>query len=590
MKLAAAALLLAACLPVAGSAPCSEWTLARSAHFEVYSQAGEHNAQSTLLWLERVRAFFVRAGVATAGADLERHGRVRVIAFKSRQEYAAYRPHPTADAYFLSAPARDYLVFPALGSQEFGIAAHEYAHLVVHSMGVQLRPWLAEGIAEFFSTVRIGERESFIGGDLPARSLALRQGAWIPLSELLSANSPIRGDAKQTDMFYAQSWALTDMFIFSPKYRDHLTQFLGERAPAESEAEAISRIYGKPLSSVMADLRAWTLTPGVRFALPGVPAADEPAAISSLSDFDSHAVLADLLLASDRLKPAEIAYRQLAQERPNDATAHAALAIIALRNGNGRTALEEWQRAMQSGIKDASLCYRFADLAEDAGLPVEDVRASLEQAILLAPHFDDARYKLGLLQSNAGNYAAAIEQLKTIHSVPAGRAYAYWTAMSSALTEADDRDAAKAAAANAMRYATTAAERSSASTLAYMAATDLTVQLARDAHGNLQVVTARKPHGSGDWNPFIEPGDDVRRVEGRIRKVECSAGKISGFRVENASTAVEVALPDPAQVLIRGGAPEFVCGAEDGRSVTIEYAASKGNAPADGILRGMQFR
>lgn len=590
MKVGFIALLFGVCLPLLGGPSNSQWVLAHDNHFDVYSQAGESNAQSTLVWLERLRAFFIQAGITNRGTDLERRGPVRVIVFKSPEEFAAYRPHPASAAYFLSDPARDYLVLPALGSQEFGIAAHEYAHLVLHSIGVRVRPWLAEGLADFFSTVRIGERECFIGGDLPMRSLALRRGTWIPLEDLLSADSPMRADAKQTDMFYAESWALTDMLISSPKYQAHLTQLLSERSPGESDADAITRIYGQPLSGVLSDLHSWMRMPRASAPLPGIPTPRENAGISSLSDFESRIVLADLLLASVRLKQAEIAYRQLANEKPDDATVHAALAIIALQNGNQSLALPEWRRAMELGITDVSLCYRFALSAEDTGPLAAEIREALRRCVALAPGFDDARYKLGLLESNAGNYAAAVEQFRAMRSIPAERAYVYWTATSSALTEIDEREAAKDAAAKAMHYARTAEERTRASGLAYAAATDLTVQLTRDAHGNLQVITARKPHGSDDWNPFIEPGDNILRIEGQIRKVECSAGKISGFRVQNASTAVEVTLPDPAHVLIRGGTPEFSCGAEDGRKVSIEYAASNSRARANGILRGMQFR
>jgi hypothetical protein len=177
-----------------------------------------------------------------------------------------------------------------------------------------------------------------------------------------------------------------------------------------------------------------------------------------------------------------------------------------------------------------------------------------------------------------------------MRTVPAGRAYGYWTAIASALTETDQREEAKAAADKAMHYATSSDQRASALRLAYAASTDLTVQISHDTAGNLQMVTARKPHGSGDWNPFIEPSDRIVSFQGQIKKVECSAGKIIGFRIEGASTAVEAALPDPTHVLIRGGAPEFVCGAEDGRKVVIKYAAQDKHGTSNGVLRGLQFQ
>ena len=35
------------------------WSLARTAHFEVYAQAEAETARSTILWLEQLRALFV---------------------------------------------------------------------------------------------------------------------------------------------------------------------------------------------------------------------------------------------------------------------------------------------------------------------------------------------------------------------------------------------------------------------------------------------------------------------------------------------------------------------------------------------------
>jgi hypothetical protein len=587
-----AALLLIAYLPLARGASNRQWTVVRSPHFEVYSQAGEQDGRSALLWLEQLRAFFVRGSAAQAGRDLESHGPVRVVGFQSAKEYAAFRLQPAADAYYVGGEAMDYIVMPRLGPEEFGVAAHEYAHLVLHSLRLRPPPWLAEGIAEFFSTVRIGENGGLIGGDLPMRTRTLRQRPWIPLAQLLAlpANSPMRADRNTADVFYAESWALTQMLIFSPGYAAGFSQFWDAAQTGASDAEMLAHVYGKPLSAITADLRDWIQRPRSGVPLPGIPNVNQHVEVSVLPGFESRLLIADLLYACADLGRAKTAYSALAKERPEDARVAAALGDIALREGDPSTGREQWKRAMQLGIRDATLYYQYAILAEDAKVPASDIESALRRAIELRSNFDDARYKLGLLESNRGCYAAALEQFRAMRSVPAERAYGYWTAVASALTETDQREEAKDAAGKAMHYATNADERASASRLAYAAETDLTVQISHDPNGNLQMVTARKPHGTNDWNPFIEPGDHIVYIEGQIRKVECSAGKITGFRVATASTALEIALPDPSRVLIRGGTPEFVCGADDERKVAIQYAAIEKHAAVDGVLRGMQFR
>ncbi len=591
MKVLAALLLFCYTTPL-DATTIAQWTLVRDSHFEIYSQAGERDGRTALLWFEQLRTFFLKQHGAQAGENLESLGPVRVIGFESAKEYATFRLHPTADAYFLGGDGGNYIVMPRLSSEEFGVAAHEYAHLVMHSMRLRPPLWLAEGIAEIFSSVRIGERDCLIGGDLPARTQCLRQRRWIPLAQLLSAaeNSRIPTDRHEADLFYSESWALTHMLVFSPVYAERFNRLAQAVASGQSDAEMIVQIYGKPLDAVAADLHAWIQRPRPGVALSGSPTISQRMKVSRLNTFESHQMIADLLLACAELDRAQAEYEELARQESGNPTVVAALGTIAFRKGDPGRARTEWKRAMDLGIRDAKLCFQYAILAEDAGVSTDEISKALERAIEIAPNSDDARYKLGLLENNRGNYPEALLQFRAMRSVPAGRALGYWTAVASALTETDQRKEAKEAAAKAMAAATNADERAFALQLAYVAGTDLTVQFSRDSNGNLQIVTARKRHGDDDWNPFIEPGDRILSVQGRIRKVECSAGRIIGFKVQGSSSTLEVALPDPQHVLIRGGAPEFVCDAEDGREVAIEYAAFEKRAGSDGVLRGMRFR
>jgi tetratricopeptide (TPR) repeat protein len=589
MKLAATLLTLLL-LPVC--APCAtQWALVRSPHFSVYSHSGQRDARSASLWFEQLRAFFIQAA-AVAPEDLDRNGPVRVIGFGSAEEYAAFRPQPTADAYFLSAETGDYIVMPRLSLDNFRMAAHEYAHLVLHSLGLHLPPWLAEGIAEVFSTVQIAERGCVVGGDLPARTRVLRQRPWVPLPELLiiESNSKFRATREGADVFYAESWALIDMLVFSPAYAPHFGELLDAASSGPPTIGTLTRIYNKPTAAITTDLQDWVRSSRAGITLPGIPHATQDVSSSELASFEASLLIAELLMASGDLDRADMAYRELQKERPHDAGVAAALGVVALRKGDRTRALAQWKQAMQLGVRDAGMCFQYAIVAENAGASADEVAAALRRALELRPDFDDARYKLGLLESNRGNYSEALKQLHAMRRVSAARGYGYWMAMASALTETDQRAQAKEAAAKALSYASTAQERAAASRLAYIAETDLTVQVTHDVNGNLQMITTRKPHGTDDWNPFIEPGDDIRGIEGRIGKVECVSGKITGFTVVNASRAVEVRVDDPARVLITGGTAEFVCGTEDGRKVAIQYAAAGEHTTPAGLLRGMQFK
>src|SRR5579872_5313329 len=136
---------------VAAAGPIADAGVARNAHFEVYSQAGPENARAVLAGFEQLRAYFLQQ----TGLQFENRPPVRVIAFRSRLEYEAYRLRPAADAYYVGADDRDTIVLPAGADGDIQVAAHEYAHFALHADGLDLPPWLNEGRSEFFATVRL---------------------------------------------------------------------------------------------------------------------------------------------------------------------------------------------------------------------------------------------------------------------------------------------------------------------------------------------------------------------------------------------------------------------------------------------------
>ncbi len=583
--------MLSVFVPVGCRGSDSGWTLVRSPHFDVHSQLGEYDGRSIALTLEQLRAFFLTSGALGAHAGLENDRPVRVLQFASTSAYASFRPRASADAFFVGSEAVNYIVLAPAGPNRPRTLAHEYAHLVLHSAGIHLPPWFAEGIAEVFSSLEITPRESLIGGDLPGRSQVLRNHALIPLQRLLTMadDDPIRSRRGDASIFYAESWELTHMLLFSPHHSPRAGALWAAFDSGVIEGPALASIYGRSVEAIDSDLRAWIDAPKSAMPLPGIPVQDQRLRASKVNQADSHSVLAALVLASGDLDRAQAVYRTLQTQRTSDPAVAATLGSIALRKHDEVKAILEWKRAFELGVTDPVLCYQYATLLENAHAPDDQIAAVLRRAIELKPGYDDARFRLGLLESSRQNYAAALEQLRAMRSVPRARAYTYWLTIASALLETDRRPAAKAAADKAIAFAATSDQREAAALLALDTETDVTVQFVRDRQGNPQMVTTRKPHGATGWNAFIELGDQIRTVTGRIRNVECSAGAISGFEIGDRTATVRVSLPDPSRVLIEGGKPEFYCGAEDGRKVTIQYAAKPAQDGSDGILRGMHF-
>lgn len=572
------AVLAALAIPaLAGTVP--SWRLARSDHFEVYTQASGERAAAILQHFEQLRLFFLQQGGWRTAGPLP----VRVIVFASAEEYQPYRLRANADAYYVGSDDRNYIVMAGADPRGLGIAAHEYAHLILRASDFELPPWLKEGLAELYSTLRMDDRGVALGGLLPGRVQTLRGHTWMPLADLMAMSdaSLQHQERAAIDLFYAESWALVEMLALSPGYSAGFEQLITGRG------EGLTKIYGTPMEPIERDLHAWVVQGGkAAIELPPVHSEFIAPAITDVSPLASRLLLAQLLLAAGEFDRAEVLFSALRREVPDSADVSAALGMIALHRGDSEGARIAWKRAIDEGIADAKLCYQYAILADQAGLPPDDIRAALERAIALQPNFDDAHYQLALSEKNARHYEAALEHFRAVRVVPDARAFAYWLALADTFNELGRRDEARSAAQHAAEHATTAAERAHADEQAYVAQTDPDVQFAHDANGRLQLVTTRKPHEQSDWNPFIEPGDDMRRIQGELRAVDC--GDVTTIRVEAAGQLIALAIPDLQHVQMRHAQPEFVCGPQPKTPVIVDYARKLG-AAAEGIVRGMDF-
>lgn len=563
--------------------------LARSSHFEVYAQAGPASARSLALDFERLRAYFLQQ----TGLQLDNRPPVRVIAFRSRAEYLPYRLQPATDAYYVGADSRDTIVMTAPEDGQLRVAAHEYAHFVLHANGLELPPWLNEGLSELFSTVRLNGPDRRDHPERPARAAALRNRTWMPLSELvtLPADSSFRELPGSVDLFYAESWALTDMLANSPQYRSHFPDLVSALSSShQSSDRALAVIYGKPLDAIAVELHVWVearrITP---ISLPGVAPASAPMEVSETGPLIWQSVTADLLLAIGRLDEAAAGYEALAREAPTNPDFQAALAIIALEKHDWNAARKHWANALAFGVQDAAVCYQYAGLADAAGLSRDDVRPALERALSIQPQFDNAHYKLALLDSNAGRYESAVLHLRALHAVAPARQFAYWSALSYALSELGRREEAQAAAHEADQHAATPEEHARAAQLSDIADTELSVRFSRDAAGHPKLVTTRIPYNTPNWNPFIEPDDHIRRVDGTLRALDCEGSPLQ-MQLDTATGPITLVIPDPLRVQMRNAPKEFTCGPQPNSPVTVVYALSEAShSSRAGIIRGMEF-
>ena len=413
----------------------------------------------------------------------------------------------------------------------------------------------------------------------------------MPLADLFrtTPESPLRENRKSAELFYAESWALVHMLVLSPRYNSRFTALIAALNSGTPAAEAFPAIYERRLDAIESDAHAWIAEhKSASMALPGISMPAVEIQISDVPALASGLLLAELLTDSGELEHAETLYRDLERRAPGTAAISAGLGAVALRRGDRADARAQWQRAIARGITDPTLCYRYAMLAQEASAEADEIRPALERAIALQADFDDARYALALLEMNAGRFEPAVAQFQAIKTIPPERAYSYWSGFAYSLNELERREEAKAAAHEAARNARTAEERAHAAELAYFADTDLAVRFTRDGNGRPQLVTARAPHGQTDWNPFIEPSDRIRRVEATLSEILCD-GTTTRIVVITGRDRLRLGIPDPSRVQMRHAPPEFTCGPQAPRAISVEYALGE-SKDLDGIVRGIEFR
>lgn len=274
----------------------ARWLRLKSPNFEMYTTASERNARETLKYFEQVRAFFVQAMGGIPGRALP----VRIVAFNSKKEYEPYAINNFATAFYHSTSTSDDIVLSESGFDVFPVAVHEYVHLVAKHAGLgNLPPWLNEGLAEVYSTMKQVTGDRLLVGEIPlGRFQALQREKWVPLRAIVTAtrDSPYYNEKNQAGSLYNESWALVHMMFLTPSYRPQFSKFVTLINSGTSTEEALTKTYGKTIEQLEADLQGYlrsTQFKGALFASK-VDKSGEEITAAPASTFDVKLVLTEL--------------------------------------------------------------------------------------------------------------------------------------------------------------------------------------------------------------------------------------------------------------------------------------------------------
>jgi Flp pilus assembly protein TadD len=388
----------------ASSAPAtaasSGWTRARSAHFEVLTDAGAPVALHAAERLEALRAAF--AALLPPRPGDERPLVAIVLASGSSFEELVPRKHrrPREVAGFFQGCGEWDAIVARVATERrgpFTSLDHEYAHVALNRSLAAQPLWAAEGLAELLSGGELETGEGRFGSAVPEleRPAGLKP---TPLATLLRAqpdsSAYLAGDEAA---FYPSSWALA-RWLVARQGLAGLRTLLDELAAADDPVAAFEARLG-PLAAVQAAMldvpREPLLQVGVDTS--AVPQLNEP----SRAELDHR--LGELLLREGELARSKQRLERARDASPADTAVALTLAELMLRSGQRAEARREVERALAASPDDPrALLYDArvrVDEARSAGTPIppaeeERLVSRLERALVRAPGLYEAALML----------------------------------------------------------------------------------------------------------------------------------------------------------------------------------------------------
>lgn len=327
-----------------GIASDGGWLELDSAHFQLFTTADEAAGTLLIHHFEQVRQV-VQPALRWAG---EREKPVQIVAFGSSGEMAPYTPNERASGFFLAGTDHDFIVL-ATPSSSTRTAAHEYGHLVLSQNGLDLPPWLNEGIAELYSNFSLAGPKVRIGEFIPGRILALRNDGWVSLDELLSADysSRLYRSSSYSQSTYAECWLLSHMLVLDPRYAPRFRNLILALGRTTAQ-QAFQSVYGKSIGEIERDVKEYLAigTANARYLdAPAQPYAG-PVRVLRGAEFGARLTLADLLSHyPGRHSQAREAFYQLQRDYPLRADVELGIAELCLRDGDYMQASQHRTRA-----------------------------------------------------------------------------------------------------------------------------------------------------------------------------------------------------------------------------------------------------
>ncbi|GAC1676523.1 MAG: hypothetical protein NVS9B5_03780 [Terriglobales bacterium] len=432
-----------------------QWIRVDSAHFTVLTDAGEKKGHEVLVRFEQMRAVF---GQLLLKSKLNMPQPLEIIALKSDGEYEKVAANP-GRGLFLPAEDRNYIVLNLGQDESWRSVLHQFAHLMLNYNYPPTQGWFDEGFVEYFSSLRLDNKQMEIGDD-PELTAAwqrdllgrltqkrnppkpftelLSNPVWLALPDLFTMRHDTSGFQENTHhtLFYAQSWIVVHYLLNKNKLAETGTYFdlvQNQKAPAE---QAIERAYGMTSVDLDKEVKDYfhSLTPlfeaedsarqsteissktGVYLLPLPLGPGDVGTSMHPVSAADAQALLAEMevRLPERREQALKDLSSVISQAKTDNAIAHRALGWDHFQRTEFSQAMDEFQKAMEIDPKDPAVRYDLCLVKYHAAQGGHEMRGlanmlqDLQIVIDWDPQFSEAYNMLAMARLDGGGANSAL--------------------------------------------------------------------------------------------------------------------------------------------------------------------------------------
>jgi tetratricopeptide (TPR) repeat protein len=419
------------------------WLRIESKNFIIVGNASEKDLRQVGLRLEQFREAVSRFFIQP-----RRHHSIpiTVIVFKDDTAYGPFKPlyqsKPlNVSGYFQSTDGISYITLTAdrRSRNPYSVIFHEYVHYLTSNRSRRLPAWISEGIAEYYSTLEIAkdEKKIVIGKAIANHIRLLRERKFIPLPDLLAADqtSPIYNNSDTKNLFYAQSWALVHYLLLGSegRRREQFFQLIDLLTPGRPAGESFKEAFQTHDTAIEQELATYIqrgFFPSEERKFEQKIDFDPTMKSLIVTEAEVESYLGDLLWRIHRQEEAEIFLGRALRLNPGLASAHTSLGLLRIRQNRYTEAAKHFEKAIAIDQQNYLTHYYYAYslhweqvdetryVSQFTDESVKKMRASLNKARELAPHFPDTYKQLAFINLILNeNLDEAVDLLKIALSI-----------------------------------------------------------------------------------------------------------------------------------------------------------------------------